>query len=247
MRVTRSELTARFAGSVLGIGWAVLTPALLLTIYALVYLVIFRVRAPGLEPSEYVILIFCGLVPFLMTSESLMGGVISVTSNRAILSNTVFPIDLAPVKAVLLSQVTMVVGMAIVLASLLYLGKLHVYLAFVPVLWFLHVATLIGVIWILSLANLVLRDLQNLMGILVMLMMIISPIAYTPEMVPAAMKILLLANPMSYFIIAYQSLIVYGQLPAAHIVIAIAAMSVVSFGVGGWFFIRAKRALVDYA
>src|SRR5204862_6490804 len=37
-RVTRNELTSRYAGSVFGLGWAVLTPLMMLGIYAVVYL-----------------------------------------------------------------------------------------------------------------------------------------------------------------------------------------------------------------
>ena len=53
------------------------------------------------------IFIFSGLVPYLMTAEALVAGVTSVIANKSVLSNTVFPIDLTPVKAVLTSQATM--------------------------------------------------------------------------------------------------------------------------------------------
>jgi len=39
LRVTRNELVARYAGSVLGVGWALLTPLVMIAIYAVVYLV----------------------------------------------------------------------------------------------------------------------------------------------------------------------------------------------------------------
>src|SRR5262249_55478963 len=50
LRISRSELRTRYAGSLLGLGWAVLAPLLVLGVYAAVYLAILRVpRAPGLE------------------------------------------------------------------------------------------------------------------------------------------------------------------------------------------------------
>ena len=110
-----------------------LGPLLLLVIYAAVYLFILQVRAPSLSGAEYVVLIFTGLVPFLMSSEALMNGVPSVVSNKAVLSNTVFPIDLVPIKAVLISQVTMVSGMVIVLLASLALRKISVAILLFPV------------------------------------------------------------------------------------------------------------------
>ena len=73
--------------------------------------------SPGSSAWEYVIFIFSGLVPYLMTAEALVTGVTSVIANKSVLNNTVFPIDLAPVKAVLTSQATMLVGMTVTLVG----------------------------------------------------------------------------------------------------------------------------------
>src|SRR5262245_8501662 len=144
LRVTRNELVSRYAGSVLGVGWALLTPLAIISIYAVVYLVIFRVQAPGLTPGQYVVFIFAGLVPFLMTSEALGSGVGSVITNKAVLSNTVFPIDLAPPKAVLLSQVQMVVGMTAILLVTPFVAPVSWTISLLPVVWILHVMALTG-------------------------------------------------------------------------------------------------------
>ena len=99
-RITRNELRARYAALISGTcGWS-LAPALLLVVYAVTYVAILRIRLAGLTSAEYVIFIFSGLVPYLMTAEALSTGVTSVLTNKSVLNNTVFPIDLAPVKAV---------------------------------------------------------------------------------------------------------------------------------------------------
>ena len=82
----------------------------MLTLYAITYNMILRVQVQGLTTFQYTMFIFAGLVPFLSTAEALGHGVNSVAGNRTLLTNTVFPIDLAPVKSVLLSQVVMTVG-----------------------------------------------------------------------------------------------------------------------------------------
>src|SRR5436309_15415615 len=60
LRVTRNELRARYAGSLLGFGWVFLAPLLVLAIYAAVYLVILRIqRPPELASSfDYPLFIF---------------------------------------------------------------------------------------------------------------------------------------------------------------------------------------------
>jgi len=245
-RISVSELKSRYAGSIFGLGWAILTPLLMLLLYALVYLVIFRVRVPDLSSVQYVMFIFSGLVPFLVTSEALSTCVGSVVANKAVLSNTVFPIDLVPVKAVLLSQVTMVVGFISILVILLFMRTLSWTILLFPLIWFLQMLGLIGLAWILSLVNLVFRDLQNMIGLILMLVMIISPIAYTADMVPSTLKLLVLLNPFAYFVIAYQDILVLGQLPPWWNILVLVIMSLGIFILGGFFFSRSKRVLIDY-
>lgn len=245
-KVTLNDLKAQYAGSIFGLGWALLTPLFLLAIYTIVYLVIFQVRAPKLTQLQYVMYIFSGLVPFLMTSEALSRGVGSVIANKAIWSNTVFPVDLAPVNAVLMSQTPMIVGFSVILATLLFTGTISWAILLLPVIWGLHLFLLIGLTWILSLINLVLRDIQNMIGLIIMALMILSPIAYTPEMVPAKLKILLVINPFAYYVIAYQSIVVLGKLPVWWNGLILVFMSIGVFLIGGHFFARAKSALIDY-
>lgn len=246
LRVTWSDLGRRYAGSFLGVSWVVIAPAVLFSLYGVIYLLVFRVRVPGLSGPAYVLYIFSGLVPYLMTAESLTGGVASVVLNRSILNSTVFPIDLAPVKAVLAAQGSMIVGMIVTVAGVIAVGRAHWTLLLIPVVWALQILALIGMTWILSLVNVVLRDLQNLIGLILVILMIASPIAYTPAMVPGSLKAVILLNPLAYFVITYQRILVLGELPDVTTCAVLVAGSLALFAFGGWFFARVKSVMVDY-
>jgi lipopolysaccharide transport system permease protein len=246
LRVTRNELASRYAGSVLGLAWAIVSPALFLGIYAVVYLYIFRTRATGLTTSQYALYIITGLVPYIVTAEALSLGVSSVVANKSVLSNVVFPIDLVPPKAVALAQQTMVVGTAAVVVGSIVFGTMSWYLLLAPVIWALQTLTLIGAAWFLSLLNVLVRDLTHAIAIFLVIMLIASPIAYTPAMVPSKLKFILAANPFAYFVVAYQQVIVLDQPPTHRQIAGLVLIPVVFFGLGGWFFAKAKRALIDY-
>lgn len=246
LRVTWSDLGRRYAGSFLGVGWVVLAPAVLFGLYAAIYTLIFRVQVPGLDHGAYVVYIFSGLVPYLMTSAALSAGVSSVVVNRSVLNSTVFPIDLAPVKAVLAAQGSMLVGMTVTIVGVVLIGRVHWTLALVPIVWVLQMLALIGVTWILSLINVVMRDLQTLVGLLLVILMVASPIAYTSSMVPASLKPVILLNPLAYFVITYQHLVVLGQLPDLTTMLVLVIGSIGLFVFGGWFFSRTKSVMVDY-
>jgi lipopolysaccharide transport system permease protein len=245
-RVTRDDVRARHAGSVLGLAWFVLSPLLVLSVYAAIYLLVFRVRVEGLTSAEYVLLVFAGLVPFLATGEALGHGVPSVVLGRGVLTSTVFPMELVPARAVLAAQGVMAVGLVVVLAGALVTGRLRWTALLVPVLWLLQALFLLGVVWIMSILNVVLRDLQHAITLLLMVLLVASPIAYTPEMVPARLRPLLLLNPLAWFITAWQEVLVLGRVPSAGHLLTLLALSFGAFFLGAWFFARVKRMWIDY-
>ena len=186
-RVASHDIAARYAGSVLGAGWLVLQPVVVLGIYAAVYLYIFRVQVPGLSPVQYVFYVYAGLAPFLMTAEALSLAVTSLYAGRFVLTSGAFPLELLPPKAVLVSQGAMAVGFTVIAVGSAVTGTLVWTVVLFPALWGLYVLGLIGLAWVLSIVYLVFRDLPQLVAVGLMLVLVASPIAYTPEMVPKIM------------------------------------------------------------
>lgn len=246
LQTTKADLRSRYAGSLLGMGWIAIYPLIFLSIYAVVYSVVFGVRVDGLTQFQYVLYIFAGLIPILCTSETLTMGITSVVSNKAVLHNTVFPIDLVPPKAVLVSQGTMAVGFPLLVLGTVFTGNFSWTTLLLPVIWGFQLLMMCGLVWIFSMLNVVLRDLQIMVGLIMLMILIASPIAYTPSMVPEKMKLLIYLNPFAYFVTSYQHILILGQLPPWKICAVMAALSLTLFTFGAWFFQRSKRVLVDY-
>lgn len=246
VRVTLKELKATYAGTLFGLGWLLLVPLLMLAIYAIVYLFIFRVRPTSLEPITYVLYIFSGLVPFLMTAEVLSRSVSSIVSNENLLTNTVFPIDLIPVRDLLTAQGMMIVGLVLILVLAVLVSGIQWTYLLVPLLWVLHLMFLTGLAWVLSLVSILLRDMEHFMRIITIVLMVSLPIAYTPDMIPSLLSLFFYLNPFSYYVVAYQKLIVLGILPS---LLETSMMILISFGTfwfAGRFFARTKNLMVDY-
>jgi homopolymeric O-antigen transport system permease protein len=246
-RTVRIAVRQRYAGAVLGLAWLVLGPVLLLTLYATVYLVIFRVRPASLEPDVYVLYIFSGLVPFINFSQGLTQGTVSLSTDREVLLNTVFPPELVPLREVAASLVTLGVGIAVIFVVGLFLGRLAFTWLLVPFALALLLMFLTGLTWMLSLANLVLKDIQQVLVYVTIVLLICSPIAYTPDMIPGALKFLIYLNPLAYFIITFQSLIVLGELPPWPILLGACVIGVGTLLLGARVFSRAKMVFFDYA
>ena len=156
-RIVRStaliEIKKKYAGSALGIIWMVVYPLLFLATYATVYGLVFKVRYPGLTTPEYVAVIFSGLIIFLGFNESIVSGIQSVTSNSGLIKNTLFPIEMIPVRTVLCSQVTQIVGSIILLVLLLVLKRWTMLTPLIIFIMGLEILMEIGLTWILSSIN----------------------------------------------------------------------------------------------
>lgn len=242
-----SEVRSKYAGSAVGLGWLVLNPILILGFYATVYLVIFRIRPIGMDRFTYVAHILAGLLPFLTISESLNAGSQSLSANRDIFKNTVFPAELLIAKTVFAAHIQMLVGLAGLLLVLLFRNGLSATVLLLPAVVIAQYCFLVGVVWILSLLSLVLRDIQNLIGFLVMALMVASPIAYTPHMVPENLRALLYLNPVAHFIVSYQDIIVHGVFPKWYTLGFVFVGSFCVFSLGFAIFVRLKKVVANYA
>ena len=242
---TVSEIRKKYVGSILGIVWAFLYPLLFLAVYGTVYAVVFKVSYNELNTAEYIAVIFCGLIPFLGFSESISTGVGSVTANAGLIKNTMFPIELVPVRTVLTAQMTHVSGMIVLLVMVIAMGRMSVPALCCVLIWILQVMFEIGLTWILSSINVLIRDLQNVVSVVMIMLMMLSPIAYPADSIPETYAKFLKGNPLFYFIVANQDVLMYGKLPEPQIWIPMVILGIGFFVIGYQFFIRMKTVFVD--
>lgn len=245
LATTLHDIKGRYAGTMLGLAWSVLYPLLFLGLYAFVFILIFQVRVGQLSNFEYVLLIFSGLIPFLGFSEALGSGVSSVVANKMLIKNTLYPIELIPVKAVLVGSLTMLVGLAMLLGVLWVRGSVHFSQLFVPVILSMQLLFTIGLIWLLSALNVFFRDLGQTISVIILFLMLVSPIAYTVDMIPPRLLPVMYLNPLYYLIMLYREAMVLGQVPV-DLLLVFAIITAIVFWLGYYLFSRLKVVFADY-
>src|SRR4029077_7656472 len=157
--ITRVELAKRHAGSVLGFSWVVLQPALLLSVYLFVYMFVLRMRFEGFSRFDYVLYVFCGLVPYLGFMEALTTGALSIKQNIHLVKNVMLPIELIPVRAVIVGMASQFVSIGLVLVLLIADRSLSWNVVLLPIVVILQVMWLAGLTWILSSVTVALPDI----------------------------------------------------------------------------------------
>ena len=245
LNTTLNEIRVKYSGTLFGLAWTVIFPILFLGLYAVVYTMIFKIRMAEFTTFGYVLMIFAGLIPFLGFAEALGTSVSSIRANKGLIQNTLFPIELVPVKAVLSSSVTMLVGLTLLLVILWGRGNFHTTQAMVPLILLLQVIFTIGIIWLLSSLNVFFPDIGHIISVLILMLMLISPIAYTQDMIPPNLMPIMYPNPLYYMIMLYRGAVVQGDIPFGLLII-FTLMSLLTFIIGYFIFNRLKPLFSDF-
>jgi len=95
--------------------------------------------------------------------------------------------------------------------------------------------------------TLVSKDIVLGFGLIAMLLVVSSPFAYTPDMVPEGLKFILWFNPLSYFVMAFQQVLCFGKPPDLILLAVTAVLGAGGFTVFFKLFQRVKRTFFDYA
>ena len=241
------DFKVRYAGSRLGLLWMLLAPLAILGAYLILFGKILGVRPdPSVSGLDYGLLIACGLLPWLGFSEGVMRGTGSVLAQRNLMKSRVFPMELIPVTAVTAGLVGQLCGIALILAVLGFRGTLGPHVLLLPILVVLQAWFTIGIVWFLSCVNIIYRDTSQVIGLVMVLLMLLSPIAYTQDMVPAGLELVVRLNPLSYLIDGYRGALLFNRLPDLGGLAAFAGLSLVTLLTGHRFFMRLRRDLPDF-
>ena len=203
-RLTEREVLGRYRGSALGIGWSFITPLAMLAVYTFVFSQVFKARWGGLEqagPLGFAVNLFAGLIVFNLFSECVNRAPGLILANPNYVKKVVFPLEV-------LSSVA--VGNAVfhALASLLILvvfelvafHQLPLTLLWLPVLWLPLILGSLACTWFLSAAGVFLRDIGQLIGVGLNMLMFLSPIFFPLSALPPKWQPVLQLNPLAQVI-----------------------------------------------
>jgi lipopolysaccharide transport system permease protein len=244
---SRVEFQRRYAGSTLGLFWTALNPLLFLGVYLFLFLVVFQVRLPQYAGLGYAVMIFSGLVPYMCFTETMNAGTVALKQNMHLIKNVVMPIDLIPLRVVMVALITQLFGLVAVLILAAIQGELALKaLWMLPLAMGLQLVFLAGLALFFSALGVLIPDLAHIIGTLLLLLMFVSPVAFNAGMIPPGLEVVTLANPVAYMIEVFRSALMASNEIRPHMVLAFAGIAFVTFWGGAAFFRRFKTAIVDY-
>jgi lipopolysaccharide transport system permease protein len=243
---SKVELQKRYAGSLLGPAWALLYPVVFLSVYVFMWVVVLRVRLPEAGRLDYAVFVLAGLVPYLFFVESLSASVVSIRQNLHLVKGVMLPVELIPTRAVIVAGAGHLVGVALVIMLSVWAHTLSAKVVLLPLVMALTTMALFGLAWVVAPLGLLIPDATYLVNLVTTIFMFVTPIAFTPEMVPARFRAVVWLNPLTYMIQAYRAVLI-DRVPLGLLPFGVFAAGVVGlFLVGAALCARYKDVVVDF-
>jgi len=244
--LTEREFTARYAQTWLGIGWALITPILLMLVFMLFVNRVVNVNTHG---APYALFVYLGLLPWTFFSSSVSRGGQILVFESSVLNKVRCPREVFPLSAITVAGYDFALSV-FVLGVLFIITGYQPYTTsiWVPLLLAIQVAFCSGVALGLSVMVVFVRDIGQAIPLLLQLGLFATPVAYDVSAIPHQWQPLYAAlNPLVGVIEGYRDTILYGLHPPWRLVIP-SAISAVIYLVGGYLlFKKLEPGIADVA
>ena len=236
-------LRVRYQQTVIGVGWAVIQPALL----AFVFTIIFgRLANMPTNGQPYPIFVVSGLIVWLFVAQAFTQATGSMVMNNHLITKIYFPKVILIMTAISAAFVDFLCAFGLLILMMYWYGIAPTVglLAFIPML-VLAVVTVFGLSLWLSALYVPYRDIGHVMPFLVQLWMFLSPVIYPSNLLPAKYQYLYALNPIVVVIDTSRWAFVGGAPPQAWMVWVSVTVALGICVTGFWFFRRMEATFAD--
>lgn len=243
------DLAARYRGTLLGRGWPILMPLVMLAVYGFVFGAVFRARWPGLAEDDHLgftLNLFTGLVLHTMMGESVGQAPELLLRNSNFVRKVVFPLPVLVAVPLGTGLVHGLVGLGLVAAvAAASGGGLHLAVIALPLVLLPYLAMLYGLSLGLAAFGVYVRDLSQITAVLVMLVLFTGAVFFPRDMVPAALSGFVDLNPITWPVEAARGALLHGQWPGPGPLARYSAAACLVLALGWTCFARLRRGFAD--
>jgi len=238
------DLKVRYAQSLLGAGWALGQPLLMMGVFSVFLGVLAKVPAPGGLP--YPVFVLSGLVPWVFFANSVTSTGQSVVGSAQLVEKVAFPRLVMPIAAMLAWLPDLGISIALLLGVMAAWGMAPGWgIVALPLFAVLAVCAAVAVgLWVAAL-NVAYRDVKYAIPFLLQVGMFATPVVYSAELVPDSAQVLYGLNPMAGVVEGFRWALLGTPAPHAGLLAASVAVTGVVMAGGLAYFRRVERWFAD--
>jgi ABC-type polysaccharide/polyol phosphate export permease len=240
------EIKARYKQSVLGYFWVILNPLAQMLVMSFAFSIIMRIPTFSSGHIPYSIFLFVALLPWTLFSNSLSSAAGSLVSSSSLITKIYFPRTILVISTIIAKVIDFFFALSILVV---YMIAYHMPIT-LNILWIIPIFIIqqiftLGLSFFFAAANLLYRDIQYLLSMILLLWMYVTPVIYSADMIPAKYKILFQLNPMAVIINAYRQVILAGGPPKYSSLIVATVLSLVILLLGLSYFKNREKIFAD--
>lgn len=211
------DLKVRYRRSAIGFLWTMLQPLLTMLVLTLVFSAIFR-----FEVANYPVYALAGIMFWNFFSQSITSSMNSLRANAQLLTKLPVPKAVFPLATVIAGVVNLLFALVPLLAILLVTGHpIRPALLFLPVAILLAALFTLGAGLLLSPMAVFFYDTIEMIGVLMTLLMYMTPVFYPMKIVPEKYLWAVRFNPIRSVLEVFRDPIYFGKVPpASHLMVA---------------------------
>lgn len=210
LELTKKDFKQRYLGSYLGILWAFIQPTITVLIFWFVFQVGFK--SMPIDNFPFILWLVCGMFPWFFISDSLNSATGSIIENSYLVKKVVFRVSLLPIVKIISAFIVHLFFVGILfLMFMLYGHTPTIYNLQVVYYVFATVCLLLGLSWLTSALVIFLKDIGQLIAMILQFGFWGTPIFWSFKMIPIQYHFLLELNPAYYIIEGYRNSFIYNQ------------------------------------
>ncbi len=237
------DIKVKYKQTALGVVWAVLQPVLAMLVFSLVF---GRFASMPSDGVPYPVFVLTGLLLWNYFAAVLSQSTTSLVAGANLVSKVYFPRLIIPASSAIAALIDFVIGFAVLVAMMLWYGAAFgAGMLLAPVIIAVVLLNAVGFgVW-LSALNVRYRDVQYAVPFLIQIWMFASPVIYPVSLLGEKWSWLLYLNPMSGAIEAMRPAMLGGRpVPWEGLAVS-AAIGIIVFLAGVFYFRRVERYFAD--
>lgn len=206
--LTKKDFQIRYLGSYLGMIWAFIQPAITILIFWFVFQVGFKSMPVGDFP--FILWLVTGMFPWFFINDSINSATGAIVENSYLVKKVVFRVSLLPIVKIISAFIVHLFFVGVLFIMFLSYGYLPtIYSLQVIYYIFATICLLLGLSWLTSALIIFLKDVGQLMAMVLQFAFWMTPVFWNFKIIPAKYVIYLKLNPAYYIIEGYRNCFIY--------------------------------------
>jgi len=235
----KRDITERYVGSVLGVWWSFLWPLVNIFIYMVIFSKVMGAKIHFLPYAySYGLYLASGLIAWTAFSNTVLRSTTVLVEKKHILTKISLPLWFFPLVIAISESITFFISLFIYFCVLLLMKiPLDSKILLVPVAYLVQFIFAYSLGSFLSVLNVFLKDIKEVVNILMQFWFWFTPIVYVVQILPKKVRFFTDLNPVYAFIQVYQKVFVTKE-PINFALFSFWTVFFLLFFLFSWYFCR---------